>query len=57
MIHSTGASRVLPVVHIARRAQYDEVKDSEKDLADTAPVTKPTYNRSGMYALRSSEID
>lgn len=54
MRHSTGASRVLPVVHIARRAQYDEVKDAEKDLSDTAPVTKPTYNRSGMYITISS---
>lgn len=41
----------MPVVHIARRAQFDEVANAEKDLADTAPVTKPTYNRSGRYAL------
>lgn len=47
MLDSTGASRVLPVVHICRRQKWEEVAAAEKEMADTDPVTKPTYNRSG----------
>lgn len=47
MCSSTGASKVLPVVHIARRLRWDEVFEAEKDLPDSAPVTAPTSNRSG----------
>lgn len=47
-LDSTGASRVLPVVHIARRQKWEEVAAAEKEMSDTDPVTRPTYNRSGM---------
>lgn len=51
MFPSTGASKVLPVVHIARRLRWDEVFEAEKDLPDSAPVTAPTSNRSGKLGL------
>ena len=43
----TGASKVLPVVHIARRLPWEQVKEAEKDLDDLSPVTAPAPNRSG----------
>jgi hypothetical protein len=46
-IFRTGASRVLPVVHITRRKDWKEVRDAEQDLPDLAPVTAPAPNRSG----------
>ncbi|OAL36596.1 hypothetical protein AYO20_04212 [Fonsecaea nubica] len=61
----TGASKVLPVVHITRRRQWDEVAEAEKDLPDNAPVTAPTANRSvhvdqsyfGAELVRDSKLE
>lgn len=41
----TGASRVQPVSHIARRQAWDEVTKAEKDMDDSRAVTAPTYSR------------
>ena len=43
---STGATTIYPVAHIVRRLQFQDVVDAEKDLADDAPVSAPTSNRS-----------
>lgn len=43
---STGATKVIPVVHIARRLPWEQVAEAEKDLPGDAPVTAPSYNRS-----------
>lgn len=47
IVLSTGASKVVPVVHIVRRLQWEQVAAAEKDLPGDAPVTAPTSNRSG----------
>lgn len=47
MKRKTGATRVVPVVHIVRRLRWDQVFEAEKELPDSAPVTAPTSNRSG----------
>lgn len=44
---STGATKVMPVVHIVRRQNFDALVNKEKDMSDTAPVIAPSYNRSG----------
>ena len=49
----TGASKVLPVVHIARRLPWEQVKEAEKELDDYSPVTAPAPNRSGEQILVS----
>lgn len=47
MPSSTGATKIIPVVHIVRRLRWEDVVKAEKDLPDGAPVTAPTSNRSG----------
>lgn len=42
---STGASKVMPVVHIARRQPWEKVAEAEKDMPDMSPVTAPAPNR------------
>ncbi|KAL8287425.1 hypothetical protein RQP46_003283 [Phenoliferia psychrophenolica] len=42
----TGATKIFPVAHIVRRLQFNAVVEAEKDLADDAPVSAPTSNRS-----------
>ena len=46
-VASTGVTGLMPVVHIARRQPFGKVLEAEKDLADTAPVIAPSYDRSG----------
>jgi hypothetical protein len=51
---STGATTVLPVVHIARRKRWEDVAAAEKDLSDDEPVTTPIANHSGSHLPSSS---
>ncbi|KAL8279416.1 hypothetical protein RQP46_008228 [Phenoliferia psychrophenolica] len=43
---ATGATTLFAVTHTLRRLQYADVVAAEKDLADDAPATGPTSNRS-----------
>lgn len=42
----TGATSVIPVVHIARRKPWEEVAKAEETRDALAPVTAPAPNRS-----------
>lgn len=50
----TGASKVMPVVHIARRQPWEKVMEAEKELSDYSPVTAPAPNRSGEQTFAPS---
>ncbi|KAK4986229.1 hypothetical protein LTR50_005458 [Elasticomyces elasticus] len=61
----TGANKVVPVVHIARRQPWEKVAEAEKELPDMAPVTAPAPNRSvhvdqsyfGAELVRDSKLE
>ena len=56
-VASTGANRVMPVVHIARRQPSEKVLEAEKVSADTAPVIAPSYDRSGEQRRAPSLVE